>query len=118
MKVNWVKAFGWGLVIWAIMFVVGSILILFQLPGIWFGIIMVIVGLIVIWYFAAKVFKFKDITEALITGFIWLIIAGVLDYLVVVLGFCGGDLSVYTWNFWVGYAIVLLLPPILAATKK
>lgn len=118
MKNNWLKAFGWGLAIWAILFVIGSIFILFQLPDIWFSIIMLIAGLVVVWYIASKVFTFKDIGEAFATGLIWVVVVAVLDYLVLVLGFNGGDLSVYTWNLWVGYGIVLLLPAALALVKK
>jgi len=118
MKVNWAKAFGWGLAIWAIMFVIDSILILFQLEALWFAIVMLIVCLVVVWYVASKMFKFKEVAEAFMVGLIWLIIVAVLDYLVLVLVFSGGDFSFYAWNIWVRYAIVLLLPPILAAIKK
>ena len=118
MKNNWLKALGWGFAIWAILFVISSVFILFQLPDIWFSIIMLIVGLVVVWYVVTKLFTFKDVGEAFATGLMWLVIVAVLDYLILVLAFNGGDLSVYTWSLWVGYGIILLLPTVLTLIKK
>ena len=118
---NYTKVAGWGLALWAISFVIGSILMI--IPGvgiesIWFKIIMLVAMLFATYLIATKV-KMKDMQYAFMTGLLWVFILFVLDYLVLVLGFNNGDTAaVYTWSLWTGYAIVLLMPMKLQIMKN
>ena len=117
---NWLKVLGWGVALWAIGFVLGSIFRVagMDLEGIWFKILMLVIMAVVTYIIATRV-EMKDLTQALIIGLVWLVVVGVLDYLILVQGFNKGDTSsYYSWSMCTSYGITLLMPMLVQSLKK
>lgn len=116
---NWPKAIGYGIALFAIMFVIGSI-VMFTLKvtdSNIMGIIMLIAAVIVLWLLAGQ-YKIGSLMEGIQVGIIWLIVDVLLEYLVVVQTFNKGNLSFYTWSVLIGYALVVIVPALAGQMKK
>lgn len=108
---NYLKALGYGIALWAIIFVIASVLIALGLQaGPLMQIIMLIAVAITV-FILAKNYKIENRIQGIQIGIIWLIIDAALEYLITVRGFMQGDLSFYSdWSVIVGYLLILLIP--------
>jgi len=115
---NWLKAIGYGVILFAIMFLVGSIAMFgLKLSGDVFSWVMLIAGIIVLWILAQQ-YKIKDLSEGIQVGLAWLVVDVILEYLVVVQMFNKGNLSFYGWSVLLGYALVVIVPALYGQLKK
>lgn len=111
---NWKKTIGSGIMLWALMFVVVSVFIAFNIFG--NSIAKVIIAIIAgaISYSLAKKLKPADIKTALTNSAIWVIVGVILDALVSIRF---NPLIFQSKGLWLGYFLVLLAP-ILVVKKK
>lgn len=116
---NWLKAIGFGIALFAINFVIGSILMFgLKLSGISFSIVMLIAAIIVLWLLANQ-YKIKNLNDGIQVGLVWLVVNALLEYIVIVLIFNGGDASkLYSWSVFLGYALVVIVPALVGQTAK
>ena len=115
------KAILSGVVLWAIIFALASVIMALGLAttSILFSIIMLIIALVVVWLITTSWYKPVDVSDAFLTGLIWLVISVVVDYFVIVQYFGkDSDVSYYGWGVLTGYAIILLFPTILKSLKR
>lgn len=111
---DWKKTIGSGIMLWALMFVVVSVFIAFNIFG--NSIAKVIIAIIAgaISYSLAKKLKPADIKAALTDGVVWVIVGVILDALVSIRF---NPLIFQSKGLWLGYFLVLLAP-ILVVKKK
>jgi len=115
---NWGKAIGYGIVLYAIMFLLGSVLMFGpKLAGNAFGITMLVASLIILWI-AAKMYQIPNLSQGIEVGLVWLVVEAVLDYVVLVQMFNKGSLSVYSWSLLTGYALIIIIPALVGSTAK
>ncbi|OGG72777.1 hypothetical protein A3A38_03145 [Candidatus Kaiserbacteria bacterium RIFCSPLOWO2_01_FULL_53_17] len=114
---TWLKnAIGWGIVIYALMYLVWSGLVIY---GLSLGILSLIVrlGVLVLATTIAgrslKVGSWKDLVPY---TFVWAVIAALLDALFLV-PFSGWGLYA-SWSVWVGYALVVIIPLLTSLRRK
>jgi hypothetical protein len=118
------KALLVGLVPWMIMFALGSVLMATGLPttNAWFTVIMTVLLIVVLWLLVTKWYRPVSAADAWTVGLIWLVIALLLDYFVLVRYFMplSGDTTNYYggWGVWAYYAITLFLPPLSGVSKR
>lgn len=113
---NYLKRAGLGAVIWGAIFVVISILVALKITSPWISypvgwIITIVLG----WYFS-KITKVKDFVDGIVTGIIFVAVAFILDYFITT-KFTGMELF-KSWDIWVGYVLLFLLPIIYSFVKK
>lgn len=115
---NWGKAIGYGIVLYAIMFLLGSVLMFGpKLAGNVFGITMLIASIIVLWI-ASMMYKIPNLSIGVQVGIVWLVIEAVLDYVVLVQMFNKGSLSVYSWSLLTGYVLIVVVPALVGQMAK
>lgn len=115
---NWGKAIGYGIVLYAIMFLLGSILMFgLKLTGDVFGATMVIASIIILWI-AARMYQISNLNQGIQVGAVWLAIEAILDYILLVQIFNKGSLSVYNWSLLTGYVMIIVVPAIVGSMKK
>lgn len=109
MKLNWKKTLGYGIVIWAVIFIFVTILIAFGVREETFirWLITQIVVIITAMTLAKKLSLTKT-TTALSTGLIWVVISLILDLLIT--SYFTTMAFFNSWEIWVSYAIMLLVP--------
>ncbi|MEK7155636.1 MAG: hypothetical protein AAB734_02045 [Patescibacteria group bacterium] len=111
-------ALGWGIAIYAIMYLLWSGLVIYGLAAGVLSLVVRLVALAGVTTIAARSLhlpNWKDLVPYTIS---WAVAAVVLDALFLV-PFSGWSLYA-TWSVWVGYALVAILPilPILASFKR
>ena len=110
---NWKKGIGFGALVWAIMFIVVSILVGYKMPQtMMFSIIVMIISLIAT-YFLAKNIAPKNYMEAIEYGLIFAVVGIILDFLISQ-RFAPNIFS--TVSYWVSYVLIVLVP--LLTVKK
>lgn len=118
---NWKKTLLYGLIIWAIGFVVASILIAMGLSSTgWFlNILMLVIMAVVVWAMTGKI-EPKDAKSAIQIGTVWLVVTAILEYLVTYRTFVAETNPDFyrSWSIWVGYALILLIPWIRLQVKS
>lgn len=116
---NWLKAIGYGIALFAIMFVLGSIAMFgLNLTGNAMSIVMLIAGIIVIWLLA-KQYRIGRLGEGIQVGLIWLVVDALLEYIVIVQIFNQGKAAgFYTWSVILGYVLIVAIPALLGQMKK
>ncbi|MFZ2072390.1 MAG: hypothetical protein WA101_00385 [Minisyncoccia bacterium] len=111
---NCKKALGFGVLVWAVMFIVVCILLAYKMPeNMAFTIIVTLVSLIVV-YFAAKNIAPKSYMEAIKYGLVFAIVGIILDFLI------SKKFAPDIFNsisYWVSYALIVLVP-MLTVKKK
>lgn len=115
------KAILSGVVLWAILFALGSILMTFGLAttSTIFSIFMLVLVLVIVWIIVTYWYVPKNTSDAFLVGLVWFIINAVIDYFVLYQYFAkdtGADY--YGWSVLTGYGIILLFPVILKTLKK
>ena len=116
---NWLKTIGYGIALWAIIFVVASVCIALKITDIAvMGSIMVIASIIVLWLLS-KQYKIASLAQGIQVGLVWLVITAILEYVITVRGFLNGDLSLYTsWSVITGYILIVVVPAVYGQVKK
>ncbi|MDD5382149.1 MAG: hypothetical protein PHH60_00620 [Candidatus Margulisbacteria bacterium] len=115
---NWGKALGYGIVLYAIMFLLGSVLMFGpKLTGNTFGIAMIVASVIILWL-AARMYKLSSLNQGAQVGAVWLVVEAVLDYVVLAQMFNKGSLSIYSWSLLTGYALIVIVPALVGAMAK
>jgi hypothetical protein len=108
--------FGWGIVLYAIMYLLWSGLVLYGFVG---GIAPRLLGLAVlvaIAFVATRSLRIYSWKDMLPYSAIWTLEVAVLDAIFTV-PYTGWGLY-GDWNVWVGYLLVLLVPIIVVATER
>lgn len=108
MTFNWYKAIGFGVVIWLVMFALISALVGFDITTdtLWIGIGTAAVAGIAS-YIAALFTKVENMWLALAYGASWVVVGVALDLLISM----RFNADIFTqWQYWLGYALVLLAP--------
>lgn len=116
---NWLKAIGYGIALFAIMFVIGSIVMFgLKVTGNTMSIIMFIVGIIVIWLLANQ-YKINSLAIGIQVGLVWLVVDALLEYIVIIQIFNQGNATgFYTWSVLLGYALIVIIPALVGQMKK
>lgn len=115
---NWLKAIGYGIALFAIMFVVGSIVMFgLKLTGNTMSAVMIIAAIIVLWLLAQQ-YKIASLNQGIQVGLVWLVVDALLEYIVVVQIFNQGNLAFYTWSVILGYALIVVVPALVGQMKK
>ncbi len=118
---NWLKAFGFGILIFALFFVIGSILMfglglkMNELPA---QVSMLVIALIVLWLLSAW-YGLKGSSDGFLVGLTWMFVNIVLEYLVLVQIFNKGEAAAYySWSIIIGYVLELVVPLYVGGTAK
>lgn len=106
---SWSKGFGFGIIMWAILFAVGTILVLFgvSLSVGWMIALAAAAGILS--YSFAIGAQSENSGQAFGYGFLWATIGIVLD-LIITRQFSAANGIFGNWAYWVGYALALLAP--------
>lgn len=113
---TYLKKLGFGALIWAAIFIAICILIAVNIetPFVTYPIAW-LVSIVLAWYFS-KLLKVNSLVDGLITGILFVLAAFVLDYFVTT-KYTGMALF-QSWDIWVGYGLVFLVPAIYGFLKK
>lgn len=101
-------AFGWGFALWFIGYVLG-IVFFFFVPPAFVGWVVMPFGIIITVYVLFKKIQGGSRSYYAGIGFVWMLIAIVLDYLLLVQVFHPAD-GYYKFDVYLYYALTLLLP--------
>lgn len=106
---------GWGFILWLIGYALSIILFMFA-PAYLIGYILTPVGagisLLVLW----KKINGRNLAYYLYVGLVWLVLAVVLDYFLIVKMFNPED-GYYKWDIYLYYSFTVLLPLIVGWWK-
>lgn len=115
----WKRGVAYAIVLWVIAFLVTALMSALGVSGraVPAGVVLLLAAVSVTWAFASRV-RFISITQGVGVGILWVAVNFLLDYLVIVLGFNGGDPAFLTlWVVWGRYLLLLLVPVILASRR-
>lgn len=116
---QWKKVLSYALALWVIVFITIALLdslglTRLPLPA---NVVLLLVAVLVYWTLATRL-HLVSLSGALAVGLIWFAINIVLDYLIIVLGFNGGDPAFFMSRaIWIRY-LLLLLVPVVAASRR
>lgn len=104
---NWGKAIGFAILLWALMFVIVSIFIGFKIYGyLWMQVVAAVIGFIIALILASNV-KPGGAGSAFAYGLIWVVIGLILDAAVTT----RFNAAIFeSWPVWLGYLLVLIAP--------
>jgi hypothetical protein len=116
---NWLKAIGYGIILFAVMFLLGSIVMFgLKVSGLGMSLIMLVSSIIVVWLLARQ-YKVNNLNLGIQVGLVWLVVDVLLEYFVIVQIFNQGDASkLYSWSVFLGYALIVVIPALVGATAK
>jgi hypothetical protein len=115
---NWTRAIWYGVIYFAIMFLIGSIYMFGpKLSGDAYCITMLLSAIIVL-CFLSQIYGLKDQGEGTLVGLVWLVVNALLEYLVLVLLFNKGDIAFYTWSVLFSYVLIVLIPALNGSRAK
>jgi hypothetical protein len=116
---NWLKALGFGFLLFAVMFMIGSILMFgLKLTGLAAEIPMFIALVIVLMVLAIQ-FKVDGFGAGLLVGLIWLAVYALLDYFLIVRTFNPENTAYYfSWRLYLWYALIVVVPAAVGSVKK
>lgn len=101
-------ALGWGIAIYAVMYLLWSGLVIYGLAAGVLSLIVRLIALTVVTTIAARSLRLPDWKDLAPYTVSWAVVAILLDALFLV-PFSGWALYA-TWSVWVGYALVAILP--------
>lgn len=110
------RLFGWGLVIYAVVYLVWSGLVIHGLDQTIFSRIAVLVSLIAITAIATRSLGYRTERDVIPYAIGWMLSVAALDAVFAV-PFAGWALYA-DWNVWVGYILVLLVPIITIVARS
>lgn len=108
---KWLKAIGYGVALFAILFVIGSVA-MFGLKlrcGSSMSFLMLAAVLAVSWLLARQ-YKIGSFKEGFEVGLVWVLVDALLEYVVIVQIFNKGEPSFYNWSVLLGYFLIILVP--------
>ena len=117
---NWFKALGFAVLIFALFFVIGSLLMfglglkMNELPA---QLSMLVSAIVVLWLLSVW-YGLKGATDGFFVGLTWMVVNLVLEYLVLVLFFNKGGLGYYSWSVIFSYVLELVIPLYVGGTAK
>ena len=116
---NWLKAIGFGIALFAIMFVLGSIAMFgLKLTGVAMSAVMLLTGLIVLWLLAQQ-YKLGSLNDGIQVGLVWLVVDALLEYIVIIqISKQGNASGFYSWSVLLGYVLIVVIPALVGQTKK
>lgn len=118
MKVKFLKAIGYGIALFAIMFVVGSIVMFgLNLSGTTMSLTMILCGIIVT-LLLARQYGVSSLLDGLYVGIIWLVVDALMENLVIVQIFNKGNPALYSPSVFIGYALIVIVPALYGKMKK
>ncbi len=107
---------GWGIVIYATLYLVWSALAIHNLSGNFLSRIVIFATLITVAAIATRALRLSTERDVAPFAIGWVVVAMLLDAIIVV---PGAGWAIYTnWNLWVGYVLLLLVPLIVIAVSK
>lgn len=109
-------AFGWGVVVWLIGYVLGIVLFAFVPPAMLGWVIMPIGIFVALWVLLKKV-SGGTMQRYLLIGAIWTLIAIIFDYVFLVLLFKPAD-GYYKLDVYLYYLLTFILPLLVGWYKK
>jgi len=109
-------AFGWGFVLWLIGYVLG-ILLFAIVPTNLIGWVIMPIGIAVALWILLKKVKGDSFGYYAVVGIVWLLIAVLLDYFLLVRLFKPAD-GYYKLDVYIYYAVTLLLPLVVGWRKQ
>lgn len=115
----WKRGVAYAIALWVIAFLVTALLSALGVSGrsLPAGVVLLLAAVSVTWAFAARM-QFVSIGQGLGVGVLWVAVNFLLDYLVIVLGFNGGNPTfILLWVVWGRYLLLLIVPPILASRR-
>ena len=113
MKFNWKKGLGFGIIVWAVMFIVVCILLAYKMPqNMLFTVIVTAITLVAVFFFAKNIAP-KNYVEALEYGVVFVIVGIILDFLISRM-FAPNIFKEV--SYWVSCLLVALIP--LLTVKK
>jgi hypothetical protein len=115
----WKRGVAYAVALWIIAFLVIALVSVLGMSGrsLPAGIVLLLVAVSVTWAFGARL-HFVSITQGLGVGVLWASVNLLLDSLVVVLGFNGGNPEFFTlWVIWGRYLLLLVIPLVLASRR-
>ena len=110
------EALGWGFILWLIGYVLGIILI-FILPPLLIGWVIMPIGLIITFWVLLKKVKLAGLRDYLILAAVWTVIAVVFDYIFIVQAFHPAD-GYYKPDVYLYYLLTFIAPLIIGWWKK
>jgi hypothetical protein len=99
---------GWGIVIYAIMYVFSNALSIYGFSGGLVAILCRLVVLVIVATIAGRSLPFTSWKDIVPYSFFWMLSVIGVDA-ILTLPFSGVYMY-YNWNIWIGYALVMLLP--------
>ncbi|OGE77805.1 MAG: hypothetical protein A2751_02000 [Candidatus Doudnabacteria bacterium RIFCSPHIGHO2_01_FULL_46_14] len=106
---NWTKAFGFGALIWVIMFAAAAILVSLNVVlSVWTMLALAVIAGVLSYSFAISANP-QTAGEALGYGVLWAALGIVLD-LLISRQFNVGSGIFGVWTYWLGYALMLFVP--------
>lgn len=109
-------SFGWGILLWGFGYLLGIALFM-VVPPTWIGWIITPLGSLVTVYILIRKIRSTSLGYYLGLGIIWMILAIVLDYFLLVKLFHPTD-GYYKLDVYLYYAFTLLLPPGVGLLKQ
>ena len=107
---------GWGFILWLIGYVLGIILI-FILPPLLIGWVIMPIGLIITFWVLLKKVETRDFQYYVILAAVWTVIAVVFDYVFIVKMFNPSD-GYYKPDVYLYYSLTFIAPLIIGWWKK
>ncbi len=108
--------FGWGLVIYAVLYLAWAGLVIYGLSGSFLARIIVLTTLITVASIATRALRLSTERDIAPYAVGWVLIAAALDAVFVVPNAGWGIYS--NWNLWVGYVLLFCVPFIVMAIAK
>lgn len=107
---------GWGIVIYAVLFLVWSGLAMYDFGGTIFSRGIVLLTLIAATAIATRSLRIYSESEIAPYAFGWVLVAALLDSVFAV---PAAGWAIYSdWNLWLGYAVLLAVPFVVIALSK
>lgn len=104
---NWKKTIGLGLLLWVIMFAIASVFVAANwMDAGWASIVLLVITILITLALAGAL-KPVSAGSAFGSGVVWAVISLVLDYLIT----RRFDADIFSsWEIWVAYILIILLP--------
>lgn len=109
-------AFGWGIVVWLIGYVLGILLFAF-VPASMLGWVITPIGIVVTLWILWKKVKGGSLQYYAQLALVWVLIAVIFDYLFIVQAFKPAD-GYYKLDIYVYYGLTFMLPLIVGWRKR
>ncbi len=116
-KKHIIDTLGYGLMYWMIGFILGMIFLIFvPIRYVGWPILAIMFPLMIFLTMVRFEARTKPIYYYFVTGFVWLGVIALLDYLIVMKGF--GNMQYYDFDLYLTYALILIIPITYGLIKK